>query len=332
MKTNTVPPREASPAFTTSIEGTWFVKTGAGIQSLTLDELDEKFQRGEVSARTPVFTSGMTAWDTLGAIADLEDAATSVPAAVPSARIVEDLAEALPEPSDGGSFPPMVAGVFGSDGPPWASSAPEKEGHTLVRRSTGVVPFSVRKAAAALADSFAELRLTHPRLRATGPWLFGAALSGIFIFSLYQLGAAGTRPGARTKSGWITARTTADEAPSAATAIPLGVSPAPASPAPSRAASILDRSELAKAAVAPRKDDIEPGDIEPGQIEPGGSAVLRTADLRLAAPTRSAAQLSRSARAKAKSAKAWSARKAKARASRQAAKRASKQRRAASLY
>lgn len=322
MKTNMVSSREVSPASTVASEGTWFVKTAAGIQTLTLDELDEKFQRGEVSARTPVFTSGMTAWDTLGAIADLDDAPSSVGSAVPSARIVEDVFEVHLEPIEGDSFPPMTAGIFGTDGPAWASRSPEKEVHTLVRRSTGVIPFSVRKAAGALADSIAELRLSHPRLLAMGPWLVGAALSGIFTFSVYRLATAGTRPDAPTKNGLVTARATSAEAPSAAAAIPRGVNPSLSSPAPARSASNLERAESPKAAAAPRAGDVDPGAI----------AMLRTQDLRLAAPTRSDAQLSRSDRAKAKAAKASSARKAKARAARQATKRARKQRSTAALY
>jgi hypothetical protein len=324
MKTNTVPPQAFPPAFPITIEGTWFVKTGASIQSLTLDELDEKFQRGELNAKTPVFTSGMTAWDTLGAIADLDDAGDNAATAMPSARIIEDLSEAL-EPLDGDSFPPMTAGVFGTDGPRWASGASsEKEGYTVVRRSTaGMVPFPVRKAVGALADYVAELRLSRPRLVAVGPWLFGAALSGIFIFSLYQLSASSSRPGAHTK---VTARAIPVETHSAAAAIPPGISPSPSSPAPSnpapaRAASSSEHDESPQAGAAPREDDAEPGAVD----------VLRSAELPTVESARSDAQLTRSARSKVKS-KAWSARKAKARASRRAAKRASKNRKAASLY
>jgi hypothetical protein len=322
MKTNTAPPQAFPPAFPITIEGTWFVKTGASIQSLTLDELDEKFQRGELNAKTPVFTSGMTGWDTLGAIADLDDAGDNA-TAVPSARIIEDLSEVL-EPLDGDSFPPMTAGVFGTDGPRWATGASsEKEGHTVVRRSTGMVPFPVRKAVGSLADYFAELRLSRPRLVAVGPWLFGAALSGIFIFSLYQLSASSSRPGAHTK---VTARAIPVETHAAAAATPAGISPsapspAPSNPAPSRAASSSEHDESPQAGAAPREDD----------AEPGASDVLRSAELPTVESARSDAQLTRSARSKAK-AKAWSARKAKARASRRAAKRASKHRKAASLY
>jgi hypothetical protein len=323
MKTNTVPPRAFPPAFPAIIEGSWFVKTGASIQTMTLDELDEKFQRGEVNAKTPVFTSGMTAWDTLGAVADLEDADDDDATAVPAARIVEARSEVLPR-LDSDSFPPMTAGVFGTDVAPWASGAPsDREGHTLVRRSTGMLPFPVRKVAGALADHVAKLRLSRPRLVAVGPWLFGAALSCIFIFSLYHLSSASTGPGAHSK---VTARVTPTDSPPAAAATPLGVSPSPSSPAasnpaPARAASTPERGESPKATATPRD----------AEVARGADDVLRTADLQTVESTRSDPQLSRSARSRAK-AKAWSAKKAKARASRRAAKRASKQRRAASLY
>ena len=40
---------------------------------MTLDELDEAFQRGEVTADTRVYTSGMRTWETLRVLARLDE-------------------------------------------------------------------------------------------------------------------------------------------------------------------------------------------------------------------------------------------------------------------
>jgi hypothetical protein len=210
-------PREASPAVTT-IEGTWFVKTRQGVLSLSLDELDEAFQRGDVDASTKVFTSGMAAWDTLGRVANLEGGIADAVAANDSAK--DETSEIVLKPLDASSLPPTDTGVFGTGGSPWASiSSPEpqepSEGHTVVRRSTGLLPYALRKAAGKVADIASTLRYSHPRLAVAGPWLFGALLSGIFVFALYRAGSAPPDPSATTKT--VTkVRATVSPEPSAA--------------------------------------------------------------------------------------------------------------------
>jgi hypothetical protein len=315
MKSNPAAPPEASTAFSTTIEGTWFVQSRDGILSLTLDELDEAFQRGELDASTSVFTAGMDDWDTLGNVANLDGstagkgAAGKDAVATPEFISDEDL-EILVEPREAGSFPPTTTGVFGANGLPWASIIPpESEAHTVVRRSTGFVPYPIRNAAGRVADLNARLRLTHPRLAKAGPWLFGAALSGILVFSLYELG--GTRPGARTPSSTASRTTASGERPLASSATALPSSDPPAS---------------AKAPIPAEPTD--PPETPP-ETRAGSVTTLRPVDLRLAAPTRTEAKLARSERAKARAAKASGARKAKARSARKLAKRAEKRRSAA---
>lgn len=310
MKTNPAALQAASTAFRTPIEGTWFVKTRTGILALSLDELDRRYQRGEVDAQSRVFTAGMAAWDRLGAIADLDAAAASSEAAPAPDPFAAGAHVITPEAMDDVTLPPMTNGVFGTDGPSWASiAAPDNEVHTVVRRSAAVVPYSIRKAAGTLADFAASLRLTHPRLAAAGPWLFGAALSGIFSVSLYQIGVAGTRPESGTNSGPSAAHaSSADERGAAARMRPASISPAPAA---LRSGATTDGAPLRESA-------------------PQAATALRAIDLRLA-PTRAEAKLARAARAKAKASKSRTSGKSKARAARQAAKRASKRGPTASL-
>ncbi len=304
MKTNPAALPAAPTAFSSTIDGTWFVKTRTGVLALSLDELDRRYQRGEVHAQSYVFTSGMAAWDRLGAIADLDGRAASDEAAPPPEAFCAGAHVITPEAMDDVTLPPMTNGVFGTDGPSWASiAAPDNEVHTVVRRSAAVVPYSIRQAAGTLADYAASLRLSHPRLAAAGPWLFGAALSGIFILSLYQIGVASTRPESGTNSGLSSAHApNADARGVAARVTPASIGPAPAA---LRSKATTESAPL-------------------GERAPEAVTGLSPIELRLA-PTRVEAKLARSARAKdkARASKSRSA-KSKARAARKAAKRTGK--------
>lgn len=266
----TVPP---SPPIS---EGTWLVKMRGGILTWTLDELDLAFQRGQIDAATPVFTAGMTEWQTLGVVADLP----------------------APSLADGGSFPPTSSAVLAPGAFEWTSIAtPTADLQTGVRRSARVVPFRVRRGLGSVLDFLsnvmAHLRDVHPRWATVGPWLFGAGLSGIFVFALYQLANAPSRPGAHTRSGVAVSYEAASEAPHssepAAAAVPAPRAPTVSAPA---SASTTNAAETSSA----------------------DSDVLRTRDLKFA-PTRSQRQATASAEAKAR---AKAARRAKARAARKA--------------
>jgi hypothetical protein len=324
MKTP-VAPQGASTAFAHTIEGTWYVKTREGVLSLTLDELDEAFQRGELDAQSLVFTSGMDAWDTLGNVANLDSAAAANDVATPPEASGDDGADSTREALDVGTFPPTTTGVFGNRGLPWANIAPpDSDAHTVVRRSTGVVPYPIRSLAGKVADLAARVRLLHPRLSVFGPWMFGAALSGILVFALYEFGASATRPGPHTKSTSTLARSSAHDArPVTATAATLLAPPSAAAPASGSAALRVERaSPMVAQAAGASKDSDASEDSDPGE----GSAVttVRPVDLQLAKPSRAEASLARSARAKAKASKASSGRKARAHGHRKLAKRSTK--------
>jgi hypothetical protein len=324
MKGTPVAPQEVATAFSASIEGTWFVKTGKGILSMSLDELDQAFQTGEVDAATAVFTSGMEAWDTLGHVANLNESRPEDGAA--PEQITDIGAEEIdPEPSDGGSFAPTTTGVFGPDGAPWASIVPpDGEGHTAVRRSPGFVPYAIRRAAGRLADLHASVRRVHPRLGAVGPWLFGAVLSAVFVFSLYQMGNAST-PAAKRQGSPVVARVgnASDRpAPPPVAARPATIEPSIGSlPSTENTAARSPERSAATSPASEREDD--------------SLTTVRTNQLKFAKTSRAETSIAgssggKSKGARAKGAKSSASKKAKSRASRKFAKKSSK-RRAASF-
>jgi hypothetical protein len=52
---------------------TWYVATTSGTRTMTLDELDDALAQGEVDTSTPVWIPGMSEWEALGMVANLED-------------------------------------------------------------------------------------------------------------------------------------------------------------------------------------------------------------------------------------------------------------------
>jgi len=331
-----------------SSDDVWLVQTRSGVRSWSLDELDAAFQRGEVDAATLVHTTGMAAWTTLGVIASLDEpigndtgtppepssprAVAPPPASSPRAVAPTQLGPrallppppvsppapaAPPAPGDPGSFAPTSANVFGDGGAAmWASiTTAHAEGETGLRHHTPIVPFTVRRAFGGALDVLSSVRHTYPRWAAAGPWLFGAALSGIFVFSLYRLANAPAISSAPAQSNASAAST----APSSRDGARLPAVPeADALPVPASRALTARASDGASAGAPPGND---PSRDAAASERLGGddaasddSSVLRPRDLRLA-PSRSERQLTRSHRAKAKATSA-AARKAKARAAR----------------
>ena len=175
-------PSEEPPHQGATDDATWHVWTRAGVVPMTLDELDQAFQRGEVDAKTRVFTSGMSAWDTLGALANLDDPggegeccrAAELP--TPAGESAEVQLEVI----EGGSFPPLTVGAGVQPGP-------------------GRMPFPRRRAAAHRAGGVPSLKPARRRLAVIGLCALGAALSAVFVFSRDHVGAALTKPVARAE-------------------------------------------------------------------------------------------------------------------------------------
>jgi len=213
--------------------------------------------------------------------------------------------------------------VFGNGANVWSTIAtPEMEPQTGVRRNSTLVPFVVRRRFGSVFDFaatfMANLRASHPRCALVGPWLFGAALSGVFIFALYRLANAPPSPGVHTRSGPTLALTAASSSASSAAAGNASAVNASLS-SPSAASRVATRPALepeplgtTRAAVASLSDE---DDADENPRPSTTSAALRTQDLQLA-PSRAERQLTSSGRAKAKG-KAWSKRsKARARKAR----------------
>jgi hypothetical protein len=224
MKHESARAAEAYPISPSSSEDAWLVKTSTGVVTWTLDELDLAFQRGDVDAATPVRTSDMTEWQTLGVVADLDaPAANDVTAPTPepssSRRLPPPPARRLPPPpttasspqrhlppplANGGSSPPTAA-AFGNGTSAWSTITPAPEPQTGMRSKAAALPFAVRRRFGSALDVGSHLvdhlRAVLPRRAAAGPWLFGAGLSGIFIFGLYQLASAPAHPASHTRDG-----------------------------------------------------------------------------------------------------------------------------------
>jgi hypothetical protein len=152
---------------------TWYVATSSGTRAMTLDELDEALERGEVDTSTPLWIPGMAEWEALGSVANLEDGPPLE--CTPGAMLEYGLdAERALADSDGSvravasdmrdydpfSFPPPAPNIPDPNGALWASILPSTP-HTGARRSI------------------------EPWWRGDGrlPWV-GLVLSGTFVLCL----------------------------------------------------------------------------------------------------------------------------------------------------
>src|SRR5690606_9059323 len=110
----------ATASGSTGSEEVWFVAVASDdIKQMNVDQLDEAFRLGIITAETAVWTEGMEAWAPLGQVADLDadpqpshsDHGGSVPFANPQASdwqaVARDEREASGTlPALGGGFAP----------------------------------------------------------------------------------------------------------------------------------------------------------------------------------------------------------------------------------
>jgi hypothetical protein len=229
--------------------------------------------------------------------------------------------------------------VFGNGASAWASiTPPAPDLQTGVRRNAAVVPFAVRRTFGGVFDFtsnfMTHLRAVHPRSAAVGPWVFGAGLSGILVFALYQLANAPAGPGAHTRSGPVVSYAAASATLANAAVSNAAVSnaaasarePAAAAAAPSALSARLSNGGAVRPEPGSPAVDDEPRATTRAASMPNddgadgaseGSDVVRTRDLKFAS-SRSERQVTSSGRSKAKAkSKSWSKR-SKARAARKA--------------
>jgi hypothetical protein len=297
-------PRQISAPENATIDDNWLVMTRAGIASMTLDELDQAFQRGEVDAQTRVFTAGMSAWDTLGALANLDDPSPQVETqgASPPPLPYGQSAHASLEPTYASCFPPMAYSTTAAGGTEWWQLTQQTTG---VQRSPGRLQLATRRASARLADAFAALRGARQRLAVVGLWALGTALSVSFIFALYRFSSSSTQPAGRAQSSSGSLRT-----PQGSAAVAGSVAaPAPLETARGGAAQPAERAAPRPAAGA--SEPSSPLQTATLSSASEGIAVVRPSELRRTPMTQERVRLSRTARARARRARVLAARDAR---------------------
>jgi hypothetical protein len=162
---------------------TWYVATTAGTRAMTLDELDEALARGEVDTSTPVWIPGMSEWEALGMVANLED---GPPLECTPGKMLEyglDAERALQ--SEDGSVRPSVGDIRDYDPfsfPPPADNIPDPNRALWA----SILP-------ASLEPTHTGIRMrVEPWWRLEGtkmPWI-GLMLSGTFVLCMSLLGVA----------------------------------------------------------------------------------------------------------------------------------------------
>jgi hypothetical protein len=137
------------------MSGLWYVKLPDGdVEPLTLDELDEAFQAGHVSAHTMVLAAGSTQWARLGELAGLDQPPPQRMAPVPQA-----LPPALPPPLQRAAYVPIM-------------------------------PSSLRPVSVDLSD-FGDDDLSF-RPKKSKKWMFGVAVvAGVLGFAAFQAQRSG---------------------------------------------------------------------------------------------------------------------------------------------
>lgn len=99
-------------------EDRWYVDVGGSPKMMTLDELVEAYEAGQITAQSLVTEVGGTEWRTLAEVADLgEDEEAEAPASVQAAVHAPSYA---PQAAPQASYPPRAVAASGSAWPPVA--------------------------------------------------------------------------------------------------------------------------------------------------------------------------------------------------------------------
>lgn len=161
---------------------TWYVATTSGTRAMTLDELDEALARGEVDTTTPVWIPGMSEWEALGMVANLEDGPPLE--CTPGKMLEYGLDAERAHQNEDGSLRPSVGDIRDYD--PFAFPPPADN-----------IPDPNRALWASILPPSAEPTHTGIRMRVEPwwklegrmPWV-GLMLSGTFVLCLSLLGVA----------------------------------------------------------------------------------------------------------------------------------------------
>jgi hypothetical protein len=199
---------------------TWYVATTSGTRTMTLDELDAALARGEVNTSTPVWIPGMSEWEALGMVANLED---GPPLECTPGKMLEyglDAERALQSEDDSVrpsvddirdydpfSFPPPVDNIPDPNRALWAS----------------ILPPPAEPTHSAIPLQGERLSKVERRM----PWV-GLMLSGTVVLCMSLLGVARVlfaEPSATVRATTLTLQPSPALGPRPAAALPPGAAP-----------------------------------------------------------------------------------------------------------
>jgi hypothetical protein len=181
-------PRAVPPFETVNNEERWLVWDGKDVRSLTLDELDEAFQRGDIGPATKVFTSGMSTWQTLGVLANLDDAGNDLERPAQQPAPARASTGTVRRPAEQGSIPPLNLGIPAQLGAKWwHATALTPQPITGVQRRPGVLMLALRQVLAWLQNGASRSGQPRRQLALSGWWAVGGALSALLIAALHQV-------------------------------------------------------------------------------------------------------------------------------------------------
>jgi hypothetical protein len=196
-------------------EDRWYVDVGGSPKMMTLDELVEAYEAGQITAQSLVTEVGGTEWRTLAEVADLgeEEEQEAVPASAPAPVH----AQSYPPQA---SYPPRAMAAPASAWPPVAVANPSRSSvaaTSAISQSGTLPPLSmapvVQDLSVGLDDDMPFKKSGKNKLALVG---VAAALAlGVAGFGL-------TRGGGETTT-----------APVAAAAMPIGIPNTPSNPTPS---------------------------------------------------------------------------------------------------
>jgi hypothetical protein len=203
---------------------TWYVATSSGTRAMTLDELDDALDRGELDASTRLWIPGMSEWEALGTVANLEDGPPLE--CTPGAMLEYGLDAERAAHSEDGSVRPGAGDIRDYDPfsfPPPAQNIPDPNGALWA---------SILPPAPEPTHAAAGLRV-QPWWRAEGrmPWL-GLMLGGSFVLCMSLLGIGRLLFATPAAAVGTTTLAHAPQAAALVTAAPPGAALSPASEEP----------------------------------------------------------------------------------------------------
>jgi hypothetical protein len=160
----------------------WYVATRSGTRAMTLDELDEALERGELDYSTQLWIPGMAEWEALGTLANLEDGPPLE--SRPGAMLEYGLDAERATHAEDGSVRPGAGDIRDYDPfslPPPSRDTPDPNGALWA----SILPAPRETPAVQTSD----VRRRRWRLEGRAPWA-GLLVTGTALLCLSLLGIA----------------------------------------------------------------------------------------------------------------------------------------------